>query len=81
LVPRGLARERECEREHDAAAHSRAVRTVYDGDKEDYASERARVDVGNDTCKKSSSQPGTKAGITSSGAAALSIDVRPRLDG
>jgi hypothetical protein len=54
---------------------------VYYGDKEDYASERARIDVGSDTCKKSSSQPGTKAGITSGGATARSIGVPPRLDG
>jgi hypothetical protein len=46
---------------------------VHYGDKEDYASERARVDVGSGTYKKSSSQPGTKAGITSGGAAARSI--------
>jgi hypothetical protein len=46
---------------------------VHYSDKEDYASERARVDVGSGTYKKSSSQPGTKAGITSGGAAARSI--------
>jgi hypothetical protein len=33
-----------------------------------YASERVRVDVGSGTCKKFSSQPGTKASITSGGA-------------
>jgi hypothetical protein len=43
---------------------------VYYGDKEDYASKRAHVNVGSGTCKKSSSQPGTKAGITSGGVAA-----------
>jgi hypothetical protein len=48
---------------------------------QDYASERARVDVGSSTCKKSSSQSGTKAGITSGGAAARSIGVPPQLDG
>jgi hypothetical protein len=57
---------------------------VHYGDKEDYANERACVDVGSGTCKKSSSQPGTKAGITSGGAVARrrgASGVPPRLDG